>query len=76
MAHAPLHARFGRAVRELRLEKNLSQEELAHRTGLHRNHVGQIERGELSPTLTTIEVLAAVLETRPSVLVARAEESV
>lgn len=74
MAKPPLHVAFGLAVRRLREEHGLSQEELGHRTGLHRNHVGQIERGELTPTLKSVEVIARALGTGASQLVARAEE--
>ena len=72
-ARLPLHVAFGRVVRELREEQGISQEELGNRTGLHRNHVGQVERGELSPTLTSVDVLADALGLPPSELVARAE---
>ena len=72
-ARLPLHVAFGRVVRELRLEQGLSQEELGNRTGLHRNHVGQVERGELSPTLTSVDVLAETLGLPASELIARAE---
>lgn len=74
MAKLPLHAAFGFAVRRLREERGMSQEELGHRTGLHRNHVGQIERAELTPTLKSVEVIAEALGTSPSELVARAEK--
>jgi transcriptional regulator with XRE-family HTH domain len=72
-ARLPLHVAFGRVVRELRTERGISQEELGNRTGLHRNHVGQVERGELSPTLTSVDVLADALGLPASELVARAE---
>lgn len=67
---------FGAAVRSLRRERGVSQEELGQRAGLHRNHVGQIERGELSPTLDTIDVIANALAVRASDLIARAESEV
>jgi len=67
------HAAFGQAVRELRKERGLSQEELGHRSGLHRNYVGGIERGELNPTLTSILSLARAFEIRSSILLERAE---
>jgi transcriptional regulator with XRE-family HTH domain len=70
----PLHVRFGLVVRRLREERGLSQEELGYRTGLHRNHVGQIERAELTPTLKSVEVIAEALGTSASELVARAEQ--
>ncbi len=49
---------FGKHLRKLRLEKLLSQEELNFRTELSKNMVGMIERGEVNPTLTTIDALA------------------
>jgi transcriptional regulator with XRE-family HTH domain len=70
---SPAHAAFGRAVREFRKEQRLSQEELGHRSGLHRNHIGGIERGELNPSLETIARLARALSTKPSELFCRAE---
>jgi transcriptional regulator with XRE-family HTH domain len=52
--HSPEHARLGRAVRELRARRGLSQEELGYRSGLHRNYVGAIERGEINPTFRVL----------------------
>jgi transcriptional regulator with XRE-family HTH domain len=69
-----LHVAFGLAVRRLREERGISQEELGHRTGLHRNHVGQIERAELNPTLKSVELIAKALDVSPAQLVARAEK--
>ncbi len=51
----------------------LSQEELANRTGLHRNYIGMIERAERTPTLLVVERLARALQTKASELIARAE---
>ena len=55
-------ASFGKHLRKLRLEKKLSQEELNFRTELSKNMVGMIERGEVNPTLTTIDALAKGLD--------------
>lgn len=44
------HIALGRAVRELRARRGLSQEQLGFRCDLHRNYVGAIERGEINPT--------------------------
>lgn len=52
--HSAEHARLGRAIRELRARRGLSQEELGHRAGLHRNYVGAIERGEINPTFRVL----------------------
>ncbi|HKG38481.1 MAG TPA: helix-turn-helix transcriptional regulator [Conexibacter sp.] len=47
---SPEHAALGAAVRELRARRGLSQEELGFVSGLHRNYVGAIERGEINAT--------------------------
>jgi transcriptional regulator with XRE-family HTH domain len=52
---------FGRRLRRLRRERDLSQEELGLRADLDRNYVGGIERGERNPTLVNICRLAGAL---------------
>jgi transcriptional regulator with XRE-family HTH domain len=49
---------FGRRVRQIRLERRLSQEKLAELADLHRNYVGGIERGERNVSLLNIVKLA------------------
>jgi transcriptional regulator with XRE-family HTH domain len=53
--------RFGKAVRQRRRELDLSQEQLAEQAGLHRTYISNLERGELNPSLETIEKLANAL---------------
>lgn len=52
---------FGERVRELRLAAGFSQEQLAHRAGLDRSYVGQVERGERNVSLDNIYRLAAAI---------------
>jgi transcriptional regulator with XRE-family HTH domain len=54
--------KFGERVREIRKEKGLSQEELAHKADLHRTYIGMIERAEKNITLVNIEKIANALE--------------
>jgi transcriptional regulator with XRE-family HTH domain len=49
-------------VRELRKARGFSQEELAHRAGLHYTYVGGIERGERNPALVNIGRIARALK--------------
>jgi transcriptional regulator with XRE-family HTH domain len=57
---------FAKRLRELRLERGLSQEKLAEIAGLHRNYVGVLERSVSSATLDAICKLAAALKVRPA----------
>ena len=60
---------FGRNLRSLRKTKGLSQEALEFDSGLSKNVVGNLERGEANPTLTTIKALAKALGVSPKELV-------
>ena len=53
--------KFGLRVREIRKEKNLSQEELSFKADLHRTYIGMIERAEKNITLINIEKIAKAL---------------
>lgn len=55
--------KFGNRVRELRMKKGLSQEQLADQANLHRTYIGMIERAEKNITLINIEKIANALET-------------
>lgn len=57
---------FGRAVKERRLELNLSQEELAELCKLHRTYIGSIERGLRNVSLINIIAISRALSTTPS----------
>jgi transcriptional regulator with XRE-family HTH domain len=52
--HSAAHDCFGRVIRELRARRGLSQEQLGFQSGLHRNYVGAIERGEINPTFRVL----------------------
>ena len=54
--------RFGQAVRKLRQEQKISQEELAERCNLHRTYISDIELGKRNVSLENIERIAAALE--------------
>lgn len=65
---------FGQALRELRLQRSLSQEALSFACGRHRTFVSLLERGQNGASLETVFKLARALDVEPSVLVARTDE--
>ena len=65
---------FGAVLRELRVQRGFSQEELGIAAELSRGYVSQLERAANVPTLTSLFALAAALEVDPSAIVARVEE--
>ena len=76
MAHATdtrLRA-LGEAVRRIRKERELTQDELHAASGVHRNHISALERGALNPSYRTILRVADALDVPLSKLVAMSEE--
>lgn len=65
---------FGKVLRKLRVEKSLSQEELAHLCELDRTYISLMERGKRKPTINTIFSLSIGLETLPSKVIKATEE--
>lgn len=70
----PLLAGVSRAIQERREEIGLSQEEVAHRAGLHRTYISDIERGARNPSLKTLARLSEALEVSTSNLIRRGED--
>ena len=52
---------FGSNVKKYRLERNLSQEQLAEKSGLHRTYISAVERAERSISLDNIQKIALAL---------------
>ena len=53
---------FGAKIRNIRIERGLSQEKLAFLAGLHRTYIGAIERGERNVSSRNIEKIAKTLK--------------
>jgi transcriptional regulator with XRE-family HTH domain len=61
----PLHIqiRFGRAIRRIREEQGINQEEAAERCGLHRTYYSGVELGVRNVSVVNIEKIARGLKT-------------
>lgn len=59
---------LGANVRALRIERKLTQEQLADLCDLHRTYVGAIERGDRNVSLKNIVIIAQALNVEPSEL--------
>jgi transcriptional regulator with XRE-family HTH domain len=60
----------GEKLQQLRLERFLSRDEVAEKSGIHRDHIGRLERGEGGESRPpTVRKLAEALEVDPADLV-------
>jgi transcriptional regulator with XRE-family HTH domain len=57
-----IRIRFGRAIRRVREEQKINQEEAAERCGLHRTYYSGVERGIRNVSLVNIEKIAKGLK--------------
>ncbi len=62
MKKSSIAIEIGLIIRELRLDKGLSQEELSFKCDLHRTYIGSIERAEKVASIITLEKVAQALE--------------
>ena len=53
--------RIGQRISEIRKEKGLTQQDLADRTGIQRNHISRIEQGRYSVGFDTLQLIAEAM---------------
>ena len=56
-----LKVQFGRRLRYLRRQKDLTQEQLAEISGFNQQYISGLERGRRNPTIITLYELAEAL---------------
>ncbi len=60
--------RFGRRLAELRINNNMTQEDLAFKCEMSLSQIARIETGVINTTLNTILLLADALDIHPKEL--------
>ena len=72
-AEDPALLALGKAIRKARLERGVSQEELADRSSIDRSYMSSIERGMQNPGIISVLRIAHALEMTATELMAEAE---
>lgn len=65
---------YGKAVRTIRQDKKISQEELGDLCGLHRTYISDIELGKRNVSLENIDKIANALQVKKSELFVEVEQ--
>jgi len=65
---------YGKAVRAIRQDKKISQEELGGLCGLHRTYISDIELGKRNVSLENIDKIAHALQVKKSELFIEVEQ--
>lgn len=53
--------RIGQRIAEIRKAQGITQQELADRTGIQRNHISRIEQGRYSVGFDTLQLIAEAM---------------
>lgn len=64
---------FGERLRNRRIEKKMTQDELAKKLGMGRSNVGHMENGRTIPTADVLQKIADVLDVTIDFLLGRVE---
>lgn len=57
-----LQVKVGRRIQEIRIEKNLSQQDLAAKCNFEKSNMSRLEAGRSNATLSTLEIVSKALE--------------
>lgn len=71
---AVIKSDFGSTLKKIRLQKKLSQEAIADKTGLHRTYISDVERGDRNISLVNISKICLALNVSPSFFFSEIEQ--
>lgn len=66
MDKANTQSKIGKGIKTARLEAGLIQSEVAKKAKISTNHYARIERGEINPSIETLEAILEVLKIKSS----------
>ena len=66
----PIHRRLAMRIKTLRADRGMTQEALAHKSGVSRQYIARLEIGRHDPSLSTLAKLAKALRVTVGELVA------
>ncbi len=61
MPRMSVQSRVSRNIQRIRREKDLSQEEVAHRADIHQTYLSGVETGKRNPSILVVERIAKAL---------------
>ena len=76
MAELSLSKLFGLALREVRMNRGMSQEELAHKSELDRTYISMLERGIKNPTIQTVFQISKALDISADFLISQIQKPI
>jgi transcriptional regulator with XRE-family HTH domain len=57
-----LQIEVGKRIQEIRIEKNISQQDLAAKCNFEKSNMSRLEAGRANATLATLEIVSKALE--------------
>jgi transcriptional regulator with XRE-family HTH domain len=57
-----LQIKVGKRIQQIRIEKNISQQDLAARCNFEKSNMSRLEAGRANATLSTLEIVSKALE--------------
>ncbi|TRX02034.1 helix-turn-helix domain-containing protein [Flavobacterium gawalongense] len=57
-----LQIKVGKRIQKIRIEKNLSQQDLAAKCNFEKSNMSRLEAGRSNATLSTLEIVSKALE--------------
>jgi len=75
MKQSILRQKTAKTLRTIRMDRGLSQEQLAKKSGIDRTYISGVERGVRNITLDSLETIILALDTKPELFLIELQKS-